>query len=307
MSENSIKPKHPFASFVFLLMLVLCGAIVFSLLGLLLGGLVYGTDDLLKAATGQAQVGFLKVLQIASGIGTFIIPAWFFARSENQNAAAYLKLNTPFYPLLIIITLATMFSSAALLEWTVGLNQKMHLPEFLQGLEQWMRLQEDKMAELTRQLLSMNSIADLLINLLMIALIPAIGEELIFRGAVQKIFTRWTQNQHLGIWIAAIIFSAIHLQFYGFLPRMLLGALFGYLLLWSNNLWFPIIGHFINNATAVIAAYIYQRQGLTIEQSLDPQTAVSTPVYLMSLFFTTATLWIFYKYSRQKAIASPIN
>lgn len=306
MSENSIKPKHPFASLLFLLLLVLCGAIVFSLLGMLIGGFIFGMDEMLKATSGQADVRFLKVLQITSAIGTFIIPAWFFARSEGQAPASYFKLNTSFYPVLIILSLAIMFSAAPLLEWTVGLNQKMQLPDFLKGVEQWMRLQEDKMAEITRQLLAMHSISDLLINLLMIALIPALGEELIFRGAIQKTLTRWTQNQHLGVWLAAIIFSAIHLQFYGFLPRMLLGALFGYLLLWSNNLWFPIIGHFINNGTAVIAAYIYQRQGLSIEQSMAQNQEVSAPVYLVSLMFTVATLWIFYQYTRQKAITNPI-
>ncbi len=306
MSENSTKPKHPFASLLFLLLLVLCGAIIFSLLGILIGGFIFGMDDMLKATSGQADVRFLKVLQITSAIGTFIIPAWFFARSEGQQASTYFKLNTSFYPVLIILSLAIMFSVAPLLEWTVGLNQKMQLPEFLKGVEQWMRLQEDKMAELTRQLLAMNSISDLLINLFMIALIPALGEELIFRGAIQKTLIRWTQNQHLGVWLAAIIFSAIHLQFYGFLPRMLLGALFGYLLLWSNNLWFPIIGHLINNGTAVIAAYIYQRQGLSIEQSMAQNQEVPASVYLVSLMFTVATLWIFYQYTHKKAIINPI-
>ena len=95
----------------------------------------------------------------------------------------------------------------------------------------------------------MNSISSLLINMVMIGVIPAIGEEFLFRGALQKIFSEWTKNKHLGIWISAILFSAMHLQFYGFIPRMLLGALFGYTLLWTGSLWIPIFGHFVNNGT----------------------------------------------------------
>ena len=105
----------------------------------------------------------------------------------------------------------------------------MKLPSFFSSIENWMKYKEIEAEILTKQLLVMSSIEGLVINLIIIAVIPAVGEELIFRGCIQKIFTTWTNNYHLGIWIAAILFSAIHFQFYGFIPRMLLGALFGYL------------------------------------------------------------------------------
>ena len=111
----------------------------------------------------------------------------------------------------------------------------------------------------------MNSAMDLFINLIMIGLIPAIGEELVFRGVVQKIFSQWSKNVHIGIWSAAFLFSAMHMQFYGFLPRMMLGGLLGYLYVWSGSLWLPIIGHFVNNAGAVLMSYFFQRGDLKLD------------------------------------------
>jgi len=148
-------------------------------------------------------------------------------------------------------------------------------------------------------LLTMKTIGALLVNLLMLAVIPAIGEEFIFRGCLQRLFNQLTKNHHIAIWLTAIIFSSIHLQFYGFIPRMLLGAMFGYLFVWSNSLWLPILGHFLNNATAVITAYVYQQQGKSLEK-LDEAQAGSWPVYLISLAGTAVVLWYFYTQSRRQ-------
>lgn len=172
----------------------------------------------------------------------------------------------------------------------------MKLPGFLKGIEDWMLRKELEVGNLTKQLLVMNSISVLLVNLLMFVVIPAFGEELIFRGCLQKIFKRLTGNYHIAIWITAIIFSAIHVQFYGFIPRMLLGALFGYLLVWSGSLWLPILAHFMNNAIAVITAYIYQQKGISLDK-LDQPDPVSGSVYLISLVATSALLWFFYNQS----------
>lgn len=171
MSENSNNPRSPLSSLLYLILYVIIGALVFTILGFLIGGFFYGFD----ANTVSANLGFLRILQIVSSIGSFIIPAWVFAKSENQKPASYFKLNTPFYPLLAILTVSVMFSSSAIFEWLVEWNQRMHLPDFLRGLEQWMRLQEDKMAELVKQLSLIKSPSDLIITLLMMALIPALG------------------------------------------------------------------------------------------------------------------------------------
>ena len=132
------------------------------------------------------------------------------------------------------------------------LNQQMELPAFMEGIEHWMRAQEDEAERVTLLLLSEKGIGALFANLFVVALTAGITEELFFRGALQRILGRWSSNPHLVIWITACIFSAFHIQFYGFLPRMLLGAYFGYLLYWSHNIWIPVFAHFTNNALAVI-------------------------------------------------------
>ena len=94
------------------------------------------------------------------------------------------------------------------------------------------------------------------LNLVIIAALPAIGEELIFRGVFQKILQNLFRSGHLSVWFTSFLFSAIHFQFYGFLPRFILGLIFGYLFLWSRNIWLPVIAHFINNAVPTVGAYI---------------------------------------------------
>jgi membrane protease YdiL (CAAX protease family) len=135
------------------------------------------------------------------------------------------------------------------------LNQHLVLPKVFSGLEMWMKLSEDQATALTQKFLNVHNFSGLLYNLFLIALIPAIGEELYFRGALQGIIKQW-KGIKVSIWITAIIFSTIHFQFYGFLPRMLMGAFFGYLLFWSENLWLAVVAHFTNNAIAVIFYYL---------------------------------------------------
>ena len=112
----------------------------------------------------------------------------------------------------------------------------------------------------------MDTTGDFAFNLIMIGLLPAIGEELVFRGVVQKIFHQWSRNIHIAIWTTAFVFSAMHMQFYGFLPRMVLGGMLGYMLAWSGSLWLPIFAHFVNNAGAVVFMYLFQK-GVT---DIDP-------------------------------------
>jgi len=139
MPEAQIQNRHPLYSLFYLILFALAGTLVFSLLGMLIGSLIYGTAELLNMTTGTANIGFLKILQIFSSIGTFIVPAWFFARFQGEMPTAYFKLNTRFHPLLLILTVILMFASSALLEWTQVLNQSMHLPACLESLEAWMR------------------------------------------------------------------------------------------------------------------------------------------------------------------------
>lgn len=157
---------------------------------------------------------------------------------------------------------------------------------------------ERELAELTKHLLTMKSPADLMINLVVVAVIPAIGEEFLFRGCFQTIITRITRNQHLGIWLAAAIFSAIHIQFLGFFPRMFLGALFGYIFVWSGSIWPAVLAHFVNNATAVVSAYVMQLKGKSLDSMDNPSTSLLEAS--VSLSFALLICYTIFKISKQK-------
>lgn len=180
-------------------------------------------------------------------------------------------------------------------EW----NANMSLPESLKSIEEWMKEQEDSMAALTAKIVMVDSVQLLLVNILVMAVLPAIAEEFFFRGALMHIVQRMVKNHHLTIWITAIIFSAIHIQFYGFFPRMLLGAFFGYMLVWTQNIWVPVVGHFINNASVTILAFYYANQGKTFA---DMQTYESYPifVYIGGIVLTIVIGYWFYHYTNKR-------
>jgi membrane protease YdiL (CAAX protease family) len=134
----------------------------------------------------------------------------------------------------------------------------------------------------------------LLIALVIIAVLPAIGEELVFRGLIQNELFRGTKNIHVSIWIAAFLFSAIHIQFFGFVPRLLLGALFGYLYYWSGNLSLAILAHFVNNAVSVVALYLYQHGKFTFD--IESPESAPPNVVIVSTLITAGLLFYFYKY-----------
>jgi len=174
----------------------------------------------------------------------------------------------------------------------------MSLPSFLSGLEKWMKASEEQAAELTKSFLEMHSLSDVLFNIFMIGLLPAIGEELLFRGIVQKIFVQWSKNVHVGVWTSAVLFSAMHVQFYGFIPRMMLGALLGYLLVWSGSLWLPMIAHFVNNASAVIFTYLFHEQMMSVDAD-KIGTENDYASVLISVLLTGILLWLIYKKERK--------
>ena len=300
MPDQSAQERQPLLSLIYLILITAAGGVVFTVIAYGIGILVYGPQIIGESAaalTGNdgRGINFLKMVQMASTAGLFIFPALIFARIESNSPYSFLKLNTPVKPSLILLGTVLMFASSPLLELTVSLNKQMQLPDFLAGLESWMRQNEDKLEKLTIKLLQTNTISDFWINMVMIALLPAIGEELLFRGCLQRIIAKSIKNYHVAIWVAAAIFSAIHMQFYGFVPRMLLGALFGYLLVWSNSIWIPILAHFINNATTVIISYVYQLQGKSLEKLVNEETYGGNLIlYVFSFILTAVLLRYFY-------------
>lgn len=240
--------RPAFFQLFLLLAFMLAGAVLASLAGIGLFYLLYGF-----AAPLAGHADGLRLMQLLSALGTFLMPALALAWLCGSSVGSFLSFRRIADLRAWLLTLLSLLLFSPFITWTGSLNQALRLPEFLAPVEQWMRAQETAAEELTRLLIGHDpSFPTLLLNLLVVAVAAGVTEELLFRGALQRIIGRWTANPHRVIWIAAAIFSAFHFQFYGFLPRLLLGAYFGYLLYWGRSIWLPVFAHFTNNALAVI-------------------------------------------------------
>jgi membrane protease YdiL (CAAX protease family) len=237
--------------FGFLLMIIL----------LIPGFFIFNTDiSILTDPSSSASNGdlfFLRYMVIIQDLAIFIIPSLiilFLLKPADQKGIRVLSVPQS-TDIILVIILALFILPVT--EFTGMLNSGIHLPQWMSGVEQWMLRKEDQADGLIDKLIVSDSLGMMWFNILMIAVLPAIGEELVFRGVIQKILSRVFRSGHIAVWITAIVFSAIHLQFLGFIPRLILGLLFGYLFLWGGTLWLPIIAHFINNAIPVIGTHVH--------------------------------------------------
>lgn len=239
--------RSAFFQLFLLLLFAAAGAILFSFIGSFSCYLIYGSID------RMAYPGAMRWLQFLSAIGIFLLPALAIAWFCSTNPKNYLSIRSLPKPEIWVGTLISMFLLSPAISLLGAFNQQMSLPEWMAPIEEWMRRQEDVAQQMTEIFLENSSYLNLFFNLIVIAVMAGITEEFFFRGALQRILEKWTSNPHLVIWVAAILFSTFHLQFFGFIPRLLLGAYFGYLLYWGKNIWIPVFAHFTNNAFAVIA------------------------------------------------------
>lgn len=197
----------------------------------------------------------VKVMQLIQSFGLFVIPPFVMAFLWSENAFVFLRLKSGLRRTTVLYVVAFMLVAIPFINMLSWLNQQIILPEALSEIEKMMQSSEAQIAILTEKMLNVHSLEALLFNVFLVAVVPALGEELFFRGTIQRLLSDW-KGALFAIWITAFVFSAIHMQFYGFLPRMLLGAFLGYLLLWSGSLWLPIIAHFVNNSVAVVFYYL---------------------------------------------------
>lgn len=286
--QNTREENGPFVQILMLGFYALLGLIVASAVGFALVYLQYGgriLDDMSwLSGTNPYYMPAQRILLIAQQIGLFLIPALLLAKTEGQKTDVFYGFKKPETALLLIVVLL-MICAMPILEWITQLNQEMVLPDAFKGVEKWMKEAEDQGMKTTIALLKMDHIGMLIINLGMIALLPAVAEELMFRGGLQRAFGRMFQNPHIAIWFSAFIFSAIHMQFYGFFPRLFLGATFGYLYFWSGSLWYAIFGHFINNGYAVCMAWYMQKNNIPLSET-DKTMDIAWYGYIISVVLT---------------------
>lgn len=302
MKEPMLASLPPWRKLLVVAGLSLIFTMLFSAVAGLLAGYLFGIDFFSPSSFSNLEdvntVNAMKLIQaIGAGIGTFIATSAVAAILFGSSVTAYLKLHSRFRFSQVVTVLMLMVAAVPLINAMAEWNSHLKLPGFMAPLEAWMRNSEQEAERLTKAFVNVVSIKDLFINLLVIAVLPALGEEFLFRGIVQRLFSEWFRNVHAGIWISAAVFSAIHLQFFGFIPRMLLGACFGYMLLWSGSIWLPVIAHFFNNAAAVISAwYVFNHEGAFNPDQLGVESGGNFLVLLSAL---TVTLFIFSFYAQR--------
>jgi membrane protease YdiL (CAAX protease family) len=265
-----LSDQTPFFKLMILIMIIIISALFTMLLGILVLVPFYGTDIMhqLSVATSMADatdIAMMKFMQVLNQFGIFIIPAIIFAYLESRKIPQFLQLDKAPDFKSFVLTAMVVFTLLPFTHWLLSINENLHLPEFLSSLETWMKNSEESAARLTEAFLKTEHLSGLFVNILIVGVLAAVGEELLFRSVLIRLFGNWFKNIHLAVVVSALLFSAFHLQFYGFLPRLMLGLLFGYLFVWSGTVWLPIIAHFVNNASAVLVYYLYNTGKITTD------------------------------------------
>ena len=263
--------QHPvFRIIVFVLLIFVGQALMTGILLLL--GLQYGMDitemqTILQEGGRDMPAELMRPMVWIQTVTTFVIPAIIFGLIFYRGKFnTYFKLDRTPTAMVLLLACVFMLTGYTFVQLAYELNQMIPLGD-------WAIDMEDTASSMMDEILLVDSPWHLITTLLIVAVLPGIGEELAFRGVLQKQIGEVFKSEHMGIWLSAMLFSAIHLQFEGFLPRMVLGAILGYLYYWTASLWVPIIVHFLNNGVQIVVLYA---SGIDLSE-MDGAEATSTP------------------------------
>lgn len=253
----------------------------------------------LQSESPKSRMAFLFLQGLGGGLGflgaAYIIVKWLdkadIGVQQQVQRFKFIGLGLTF-----LITLGAVLFNALLIDW----NANISLPGFLSELEDYARLKEDELLAITKFLTDFQNLGEFLLGLLVIGILAGIGEEVLFRGVLQPKLQFYTGNPHAGIWLAAFIFSAIHMQFYGFFPRMFLGAVFGYLYHYSGSLGYAIFAHMLNNVFTVVMVYLNSLG--QVEFDIEATDQVSLPIALLGLVILVGAFKVFKEKSQTLAI-----
>ena len=283
-----INRTNPLFQLIWLVLLMVAGAIVGSIISYLIGISVWGQDSMTNPDLLMNNIGFLRLLQIMNVFFMMFAPSLIFLYHFG-NERDYAQFKTPDNLLLFLISGLIIIVSQPFVEWTALINQKLELPNALHFIENWIVSNEQELNQVTLEFLDTKHWPVILINIAMMVFLPAICEEILFRGILQSKLTQWMGNGHLAVITTAIIFSAFHIQFLTFLPRFILGIALGYMLFWGKSILLPITGHLINNGIALTTFYYYRFNypeinplEMNMENSMPPYIYVISFVALMA-------------------------
>lgn len=256
--KGLLKSKPAGNQFLLLISIALVSFFILGRVGVKILGLITGVSDNAMLDTTKINlsepvyIAYMRGMQVIQFIALFLIPSIICAELFSTNPKKYLGLKKPSINLYLIAGIAAMIVAIPLVNWLGALNKNIIFPS---GIEQWLRSSEDEAARTTQALLSKHTINDLLLNVILIAGLAAVGEELLFRGMVQRLLIKMFKSPWPGIIVTAILFSAMHMQFYGFFPRLLLGILLGAIYWYSGSLWTAILAHFVYDGLLIVLVY----------------------------------------------------
>jgi membrane protease YdiL (CAAX protease family) len=288
---------HPFVNLLLLLGLAVATFCIAGFFATVFSNLFFGIGLKEMGNVTQNPQGYPQgwgVLMLTQGLTLFIMLAGAALALVTLTGRSWREYFAPRWPvpiIWIVAAVALIILSLPMMSAFIQWNANMHLPGFLSGFETWAREKEEELKGVTAFLTRLNSPLRLAVSLLVIAVVPAISEELFFRGVIQRNLIDWFKSRHVGVFLAAAIFSAIHMQFLGFVPRFVLGLILGYLYEWSGNILVPMAAHFTQNAFQLILLYVQQREWTSPD--FNPDSTDSMPWYLvlLSVLFTGAILY----------------
>lgn len=255
------------------------------------------------AVTAIMAFGNDLSLKLAQGISStlmFIVPPivyYYLTRRKHPMQALGLRKMVKPRAMLLIASVFVIIVSIPVTDQLSAWNEAMKIGGPFEKVEEWMRTLEDSAEAITERMLNVSTFGGLLLNLLIIALIPAVGEEMTFRGVLQQALTRRLKSPHVAIILSAAIFSFIHFQFYGFLPRMFLGVLLGYMFYITDSLWPCMLMHFLNNGTTVVLYYL-NNKGI-IHVDVEHLGAELWMVALSALLTTGLVVWSWWRAEKE--------
>lgn len=253
---------------------------------------------------GGITPGRVSIITVIQDILVFILPALVTAVVITRRPAEFLEIQSLPGLLNAVIVLAILICAMpamnALIEW----NQNISLPQSMHGFSQWMREMEEAAQETVNVLFSGHTWVHLTVILLVVGVMAGLSEELFFRGTLQRLLVTGGLNPHLSIWAVAFIFSAVHMQFFGFIPRMVLGALFGYIAWWSGNVWLSVLAHIFNNVVAALVMWKSEGQSIDVTKSAFESMGSDFGImFWVSIVASVTMLCVFYKMNK-KALPS---
>ncbi|RPI45460.1 MAG: CPBP family intramembrane metalloprotease [Bacteroidetes bacterium] len=287
----------PGEKFLFTVVILFILGLGFQLMGAFIAAWIYGfsINDILSLESfdDPDYVAASKLIQILGSVGTFIIPAFLFSFLFTGDIFSYYRFSSRAGGGGILLVIAMMVSIIPFINYLAELNMNIEVSS--SRIDRILRALENEAEQIMRAFTATRSIGGLLVNLLMIGIIASVGEELIFRGLVQRLLGELLRNPHVAIMVTAVFFSAFHFQFFSFIPRFVLGVILGYLMYLGGSIWFPIMAHFVNNTMGVIY-YYFNSRGSSDDMLEEIGTSAMMPMAAVISLFLFAFFFILWVY-----------